>query len=118
MSRIGGPTGRHVVQLVDDESIVFLDESTGAEVAIPADAVDSLIDLLVYFRLSLRATEDGRRRAARVSKLLADDQDITDRRIMAEVDQRIQRHPLDSDDRSAAGDGGWSTHVTQQRGDG
>ncbi len=86
---MGRLSDRHIVQLVDDESIVFMDQSTGAEVAIPADAVDTLIDLLVYFRLSLRATEDGRRRASRVSRLMADDQEIRDRAVMDEVDAQI-----------------------------
>ena len=86
---MGRLSDRHVVQLVDDESIVFMDESTGAEIAIPADAVDPLIDLLVYFRLSLRATEDGRRRASRVAAWVAEDIAHEDRAVMDEVDQRI-----------------------------
>lgn len=81
---MGRLSDRHVVQLVDDESIVFVDDSTGAEVAIPADAVDQLIDLLVYFRLSLRASADGRARAERVAALMADDQ-----RVMTETNLRI-----------------------------
>ena len=46
MARIAPTT---VMQMVGDDQIVFVDDRTGAEVAVPMTAVPTMIEMAIYF---------------------------------------------------------------------
>jgi hypothetical protein len=71
---MGRLSDRYVVQLISDDLIVFVDDSSGQEFVMPTEVLEGLIGLLTYFRDSL-ATADSAQR---------------DRAVMDAVDQRIQ----------------------------